>query len=163
MVDQTWLVANSCPKESLHGWTWVRRCCQVQKWSVPACHGMLWGPDGSFWRSGDEMGWASPASGGEEDHSTVLRWVLFPCEWWSKQPLVSWNCAILAVELNWLLAINRLYNREQPLRKKGCGCLIHVSDFINEEDGQLVLRDSEGNIIQDARRIIYPGFNGDLW
>jgi len=49
------------------------------------------------------------------------------------------------------------------LRKKGCGRLIHVSDFINEEDGQLVLRDSEGNIIQDARRIIYPGFNEDLW
>jgi len=28
-----------------------------------------------------------------------------------------------------------LQEGEQPLRRKGCGRLIHVSDFINEEDG----------------------------
>jgi hypothetical protein len=52
---------------------------------------------------------------------------------------------------------------EQPLRKKGRGRLIHVSDFINEEDGQLVLKNSEGVIVRDARKIIYPGANGDAW
>jgi len=52
---------------------------------------------------------------------------------------------------------------EQPLRRKGRGRLIHVSDFINEEDGRLVLLDENGQIIQDARKIIYPGANGDPW
>jgi hypothetical protein len=52
---------------------------------------------------------------------------------------------------------------EQPLRKKGRGRLIHVSDFINEEDGRLVLLDEDGRIIRDARKIIYPGSNGDPW
>lgn len=49
------------------------------------------------------------------------------------------------------------------MRKKGRGRLIHVSDFINSEDGRLVSRDAHGNITQDARRIIYPGANGDAW
>ena len=52
---------------------------------------------------------------------------------------------------------------EQPLRKKSRGRLIHVSDFINEEDGRLVLLDENGQIIRDARKIIYPGSNGDPW
>ena len=52
---------------------------------------------------------------------------------------------------------------EQPLQKKGRGRLIHVSDFINEEDGRLVLLDETGRIIRDARKIIYPGSNGDSW
>ncbi|KAG2048592.1 hypothetical protein BDR06DRAFT_984750 [Suillus hirtellus] len=52
---------------------------------------------------------------------------------------------------------------EQPLRKKGHGCLIHVSDFINEEDGWLILHDSDGTILKDAQKIIYPGANGDPW
>jgi hypothetical protein len=49
------------------------------------------------------------------------------------------------------------------LQKKGRGHLIHVSDFINEENGRLIVRDSQGNITQDARKIIYPGSNGDAW
>ncbi|KAG2073340.1 hypothetical protein BDR04DRAFT_938267, partial [Suillus decipiens] len=52
---------------------------------------------------------------------------------------------------------------ERVLRKKGRGRLIHVSDFVNEEDGQLVSRGPTGEIIKDARRIIYPGANGDAW
>jgi hypothetical protein len=52
---------------------------------------------------------------------------------------------------------------EQPLRKKGRGRLIHISDFINEEDGRLVLLDENGQTIRDARKIIYPGANGDPW
>jgi hypothetical protein len=58
-----------------------------------------------------------------------------------------------------------LRDGEQPLRKKGRGRLIHVSDFINEEDGRLVIRDGNGAIIRDARKIIYPGGSkkGDVW
>ncbi|KAG2068243.1 hypothetical protein BDR04DRAFT_1025036, partial [Suillus decipiens] len=52
---------------------------------------------------------------------------------------------------------------ERVLRKKGRGRLIHVSDFVNEEDGQLVSRGPTGKIIKDAQRIIYPGANGDAW
>ena len=40
-----------------------------------------------------------------------------------------------------------LWEGEQPLWKKSQGRLIHVSDFINEEDGQLVLLDQDGNIL----------------
>ena len=43
-----------------------------------------------------------------------------------------------------------LHAGEQPLWKKGQGSLIHVSDFINEEDGWLVLSDADGKIIEDA-------------
>lgn len=49
------------------------------------------------------------------------------------------------------------------LQKKGRGRLIHVSDFINEEDGRLVERNSRGEIVREARTVIYPGANGDAW
>jgi hypothetical protein len=52
---------------------------------------------------------------------------------------------------------------EQPLRKKGRGRIIHVSDFICEETGRLVVRDADGTITHDARKIIFPGSNGDAW
>jgi hypothetical protein len=38
-----------------------------------------------------------------------------------------------------------------------------VSDFITEETGRLVQLDQDGSIINDARKIIYPGANGDAW
>ena len=41
--------------------------------------------------------------------------------------------------------------------------VLHVSDFINEEDGRLVLLDENNQIVQDAQKIIYPGANGDPW
>src|SRR5271170_5985750 len=49
------------------------------------------------------------------------------------------------------------------LQKKSRGRLIHVSDFINEEDGRLVERNSCGEIVREARTVIYPGANGDAW
>jgi hypothetical protein len=52
---------------------------------------------------------------------------------------------------------------ETILQKKSRGRLIHVSDFITEATGRLVLRDNEGNIVEDARKIIFPGSNGDPW
>src|SRR6266481_3114770 len=57
----------------------------------------------------------------------------------------------------------RLQEGEQPRRKKSRGRLIHVSDFINEEDGWLVLLDDSGRIVRDARKIIYPGSQGNPW
>lgn len=51
------------------------------------------------------------------------------------------------------------------LRKKGRGRLIHVSDFLNPECGRIVIRDKDGNVLEDARVIIYPGGGptGDPW
>ena len=49
------------------------------------------------------------------------------------------------------------------LQKKGRGCLIHVSEFINPITGRLVLHDAQGNIVDEARKIIYPGSKGDAW
>ena len=63
--------------------------------------------------------------------------------------------------INKLICESRMKAGQQPLCKKGRGRLIHVSDFINEADGRLVERDDDGEIIQDAQKIIYPGANGD--
>lgn len=63
---------------------------------------------------------------------------------------------------------------KMPLRKKGQGRAIHVSDFIVEEFGRLALSESqlaENNAmppdkrlaVTDARQIIYPGKNYDGW
>lgn len=56
-----------------------------------------------------------------------------------------------------------LHDGEPPLRKKSRGCLIHVSDFLNPENGRLILRGTSGDIIEDAHKIIYPGSKGDPW
>ena len=49
------------------------------------------------------------------------------------------------------------------LQKKGRGRLIHVSEFINPITGRLILHDAQGNIVDEARKIIHPGSNGDAW
>jgi len=49
------------------------------------------------------------------------------------------------------------------LQKKGRGRLIHVSEFINPITGRLVLQDKDGNVVDEARKVIYPGSNGDPW
>src|SRR5712691_1998365 len=47
--------------------------------------------------------------------------------------------------------------------KKGRGRLVHVSDFVEEENGRLVTRDEDGRVVKDARCITYPGAHGDAW
>lgn len=61
---------------------------------------------------------------------------------------------------------------KQPLRKKGNGRAIHVSDFVTER-GRLVLTEEEqkanaarpiaARIKMDARVIIHPGKGHDAW
>jgi hypothetical protein len=62
-----------------------------------------------------------------------------------------------------LISYLRLAEGQSILWKKGCGRLIHVSDLINQETGLFVIRDQNGAILQDARKIIYLGSNGDPW
>ena len=57
---------------------------------------------------------------------------------------------------------------EQPLRKKGQGGTMHVSDFLTETIGRLKLSDEqklevEENFPHDAQVIICPGKNADGW
>ena len=61
-----------------------------------------------------------------------------------------------------------------PLRKKGQGRAIHISDFIVEETGRLRLSDAQINVNSalppgerlewvDAHEIMYPGKNYEGW
>ena len=47
--------------------------------------------------------------------------------------------------------------------KKGHGQIIHMSDFVEEENGHLIIRDQDGTIIKDAQCITYPGASGNAW
>jgi hypothetical protein len=59
--------------------------------------------------------------------------------------------------------VERSREDEQILQKKGRGRIIHVSDFVEEENGRLIVRNEEGEVVWDARTIIYPGSGGDPW
>jgi hypothetical protein len=52
---------------------------------------------------------------------------------------------------------------KQKLMKKGRGRLIHISDFVEEDNGRLIVRNQEGVVVKDARCITYPGAGGDQW
>jgi hypothetical protein len=72
---------------------------------------------------------------------------------------------ILFCSLSHLTQFNyRLPEGKTILQKKGCGCLIHVSEYINLETGHLVHLGPDGSQILDkAQKIIYPRSNGDAW
>lgn len=61
------------------------------------------------------------------------------------------------------LQVLRLPEGQSILQKKTRGRIIHASDLINQVDGRLVCRNSAGEITRDARKVIYPGSNGDAW
>jgi len=56
-----------------------------------------------------------------------------------------------------------LQEGQQILMKKGRGRLIHISDFINEHNGRLVFHGVDGKMMKEARKVIYPGSNGDKY
>jgi len=62
-----------------------------------------------------------------------------------------------------LTCVERAQQGEQILQKKECSHIIHVSNFVKEENGCLIIHNEEGNIVKDARMIIYLGVGGDLW
>ncbi len=47
--------------------------------------------------------------------------------------------------------------------KKGRGRLIHVSDFVEEENGRLIICNKDGIMVKDTRCITYPRSGGDTW
>ncbi len=52
---------------------------------------------------------------------------------------------------------------QQKLMKKGQGRIIHILDFVEEENGHLIICDQEGNVVRDAQCITYLGVSGDPW
>ena len=50
-----------------------------------------------------------------------------------------------------------------PLLKKGRGRCIHVSDFICEETGRIIVKNTDGAVLKQARKIIFPGAGADKW
>jgi len=67
-----------------------------------------------------------------------------------------------------------LKDNQQPLKKKGHGCGVHISDWICETTGQLTL--SEEQVAKQSQlplgaqlkatnacKIIYPGKNHNAW
>src|SRR6266851_4639183 len=62
-----------------------------------------------------------------------------------------------------LTPLNRVQDGEQKIMRKGHGQLIHVLDFVEEENGCLIVCDEEGDIVKDVQCIIYPGVDGDAW
>jgi len=49
------------------------------------------------------------------------------------------------------------------LIKKGHRWLIHVLDFIKEENSYLIICNEKGIMVKDARCITYPRLGGDAW
>ena len=47
--------------------------------------------------------------------------------------------------------------------KKGRGRLIHVSDFVEEENSRLIIHNEDGVVVKDARCIMYPRSGGNTW
>ena len=61
------------------------------------------------------------------------------------------------------MVLDRAQPDDQKLMKKGKGRLIHVLDFVEEENGRLIICNESGNMVKDARCITYPGAQGDAW
>jgi hypothetical protein len=47
--------------------------------------------------------------------------------------------------------------------KKGHGWIIHVSDFIEEENSHLIICNEKGIMVKDTQCITYLGSGGDAW
>ncbi len=58
---------------------------------------------------------------------------------------------------------NRAEYDQQKLLRKGRGQLIYVSDFVEEENGCLVIHNEEGNVVKDMQCIIYLRMGADIW
>jgi hypothetical protein len=59
--------------------------------------------------------------------------------------------------------VHRLHSTEQIIPKKSEGRLIHDSEFIEPENGRLIVKGPNGAVVKEARTIIYPGSKGDAW
>jgi hypothetical protein len=61
------------------------------------------------------------------------------------------------------MVVDRMRPEQQKLMKKGQGQIIHISDFIEEKNGCLIVHNQDGIMIRDAQHIIYPGASSNAW
>jgi len=61
------------------------------------------------------------------------------------------------------MILERVAPGQQKLMKKGRGHLIHVSDFIEEENGQLIVHNKDSRVVKDMHCITYPRTHRDAW
>jgi hypothetical protein len=73
--------------------------------------------------------------------------------WYTRDP-----CGVIIFTL-----ANRMRPEQQRLMKKGWGWIIHISDFVEKENGCFIVYNQEGIVVRDARCITYPGMSGDPW
>ena len=91
-----------------------------------------------------------------QDESCIHQWDVRTSAW-----CVCWSKVLLLLFLT--IVGGRLGQGQQILMKKSKGRIIHISDFINEHNGRLVVKDEDGKVVCEAQKIIYPGSNGDPW
>ncbi len=70
-------------------------------------------------------------------------------------PISMWHCFHSHLKRN--------QDGKQKLMKKGRGRLIHISDFVEEDNRHLIIHNQEGVVVKDAHCIMYPGAAGDQW
>ena len=70
-------------------------------------------------------------------------------------PISAWHCFYSHSKRN--------KDGNHKLMKKGRGRLIHILDFVEEDNGRLIIRNQEGVVVKDAHCIMYPGASGDQW
>ena len=58
---------------------------------------------------------------------------------------------------------DRMRPEQQKLMKKGHGQIIHVLDFVEEENRHLIICNQDGIMIRNTQCITYPGTSGDTW
>src|SRR5260370_18625507 len=61
------------------------------------------------------------------------------------------------------MIVDRMRQEQEKLMKKGRGQIIHILDFVEEENGQLIIHNQDGIMIRDSQHITYPGASGDAW
>jgi hypothetical protein len=59
--------------------------------------------------------------------------------------------------------LKRNKDGDQRLMKKERGQLIHILDFVEEENGRLIIHNQQDIVVKDACCITYPGAGGDQW
>ncbi len=141
MACETWMAPDTFEEGGLHGWPWAKWHHQILQWrvlnfdgKVQELHGEVgWKHKWRFW-----MHRAPARSWGEKGHPYLPGWELISCGRVQIECLVSLLLVFEVLVL--ILCLGRLHIDKQKLMKKGHGQIIHVSDFVEEENGHLIVQ-----------------------
>ena len=145
VVVQTGFLPENLVKRGIHGWSWVWGCYLLSEWCLSSHNDEIWVLYDSLWRWRPWVTWAKSSARGETHYCTVSWWELFSCKQVQIICMVHFPLVSLFYCIHLLFV--RLKQGQSILQKKSQGHLIHVSDFINEEDGCLVQHNEHGDIV----------------